>query len=210
MKNILGKKIEILPNTPKENQIICDVCGGTGWLQDDKETYIEKCKCNNGMWDICQYCGKPLKYPYTRRCDCKEYILNEKIERNKRYAEHEESLLTKSKVKTTLFEADKSKVEMMYSNVYPYNEGYFSDIEELEGWCEENEVEMPNYVWGTYKTKISIDGESIVESACDDLHEGAFSNVTNLDVLQEFLNEWCDKQTGTDTYYVDYDYVILL
>lgn len=210
MKNILGKKIEILPATPKENQVICDICGGTGWMQDDNETKIIKCTCNNGTWDVCEYCGKPLKYPYTSRCDCEEYELNEEIKRNKRHEEYESNLFNKAKVKTTISEANKSQVEMLYSDVYPYNEGYFTDIEELEEWCDDNEVEMPKYVWGTYKTKISIDGESVVESVCDELHEDAFSNVTNLDELQEFLDKWCDKQTGTNTYNVDYDYVVLL
>ncbi len=212
MKNILGKKIEILPNEPKENQIICALCGGTGWLQDDNETHIEKCKCNNGVIDVCRYCGKPFKYSYSTRCDCEEYKLNEELERDKKHREYEKNLFKKAKVKTTISEADKTKIEMMYSDVYPYNEGYFTEIEELEEWCEDNDIEMPKYVYGTYKSRLSINAYDMVESECEnnELHEDAFSNITNLEELQTFLDDWCSKQTGTDTYIMDTNYIILL
>lgn len=212
MKNILGKKIEITPKTPKENQIVCEVCGGTGWTQDDEETMIIKCSCNDGLIDVCQYCGRPFKYSYSKRCECKEYKLNEQIERDKKNKEYEMNLFKKAKVKTTILEADKSKIEMMYSEVYPYNEGYFTEIEELEEYCEDNDIEMPKYVYGTYKSSLSINAYDMVESECEnnELHEDAFNNITNLEELQTFLDDWCSKQTGTDTYSMDTNYIILL
>ena len=212
MKNILGKKIEIKPKLPSENQIICEICSGTGWMQDDEETMIVKCKCNDGLVDVCKYCRKPLKYSYSTRCDCEEYKSNEQIEINKKHEESEANLFKKAKVKITMSEADKSKIEMMYSDIYPYNEGYFVDIEQLEEYCEDNDIEMPKYVYGTYKTSLSIDAYDMVSSQCEnnDLHEDAFSKVTNLNELQTFLDKWCNKQTGTDTYYIDTNYIILL
>ena len=211
MKSLVGKKIELTPNTPKENQIVCGICGGTGWLLNDKETSIVKCnKCNNGLIDICEYCKKPFDYYYSRTCNCNEAVNARKIKREETITNKERELFNQAKIKVNISLADKSKIEMLYSEMYPYNEGYFTEIEELIDWCKDNGVEIPKYVWGTYKTKISIDGDSIVEDACCDLHEDAFSNITGLDELQEFLDEWCSKQTGTDTYYVDYGYAILI
>lgn len=210
MKNILGKKIQIPPKIPKENQVVCEVCGGTGWMQNDEETMIVKCSCDDGLIDVCQYCGKPFKYSYSRRCECKEYKLNEQIERDKKNKEYEMNLFKKAKVKTTISEADKSKIEMMYSEVYPYNEGYFGDLDELEDYCNDNEIEIPKYVYGTNKKSLSIDAYDMVSSGCDELHEDAFNNINNLKELQKFLDEWCSKQTGTDTYSMDTNYIILL
>ena len=55
---------------------------------------------------------------------------------------------------------------------------------------------------------MSISADSIIEQACEELHEDARQNVIGEDELQDFLDEWCAKQSGTDTFLVDYKYAI--
>src|SRR5690606_3086140 len=103
------------------------------------------------------------------------------------------------------------KMEMYYFDSYPYNNGYFSECEDFIEWWTDNHNEdevKPLYVWGTVPTYITIDAHSIVESACDELHEEAFENITDLEELQTYLDAWTDKQKGTTTYYADKKYAI--
>jgi poly-D-alanine transfer protein DltD len=111
-------------------------------------------------------------------------------------------------IKSTYDNVPNKQKEMLYSESYEYNEGYFSDIDELIEYCEENESEVPKYVWSTTKNTLSIDACNIVEQACEELHEDAYQNVTDEQELQDFLDKWCDKQSGVDTFMVDYEYAI--
>lgn len=197
LEKIVGVKIELLPKIPEENEKICDVCGGIGWLQDKEKGIIEKCKnCYDGIIHLCPNCKNPVKGMCMDN-ECRNY--RERIAEQKR--------LDKA-IRVSYGDApDKSK-EMMYSDAYPYNEGYFSDIEDLLEYCKDNDVPIPLYVWSTEKITLSMDAWSIVENACDELHEDAINNIENIEELQDFLNTWCAKQAGTDTYTVDYKYAM--
>jgi hypothetical protein len=99
------------------------------------------------------------------------------------------------------------EMEMFYSEVYPYKDGYFSNWGEfLDWWVSGMEiVTEPKYVNGTYSRQIKIDAEWIIEAACEDLHEDAEETISkeDIDELQAFLDAWCVRQTGTRTYYMD-------
>ena len=190
MKNILHKKIELLPQTPKENEIICSACGGIGWLQDDYG-HLVSCtnpKCCNGIIRCCPDCGQPYK-SYTTYCDngiCREKV---RIQRQKDEI-NRENFRFKNAKKIKYDDAPNEIKEMVYSDCYDYNEGYSNDLE----WVDNLEdVEKPKYVWATYKVQISIDAEDILENACSDLHEGAYEQLEDINELQDFLNEWCKK-----------------
>ena len=126
-----------------------------------------------------------------------------------RDAENEEKVLSKA-IKAEYKDVPLEYKEMLYSESYGYNEGYFTDIDEFIEYCEDNDIEVPKYVWSTTKTELSIDAGYIIEYACDELHEDAYQNITNENELQEFLDAWCAKQTGTDTYTVNYKYAITI
>ena len=102
-------------------------------------------------------------------------------------------------------------MEMYYSEDYPYNNGYFSEFEEfIEAWKDRHEPDepKPKYVWGTTAVELTIDAGDILENACDELHEGAYDNLSDVEGLQKYLDEWCAKQRGTTTYYQDCKYAI--
>lgn len=102
----------------------------------------------------------------------------------------------------------KEKSQMMYSDVYGYDEGYFVEFDDLIEYCEREGIEIPKHVWSTTKTSLTINAEFIVENACEELWEGAYDNIDNIEELQELLDNWCGEQTGADTYCVDYQYAI--
>lgn len=65
---------------------------------------------------------------------------------------------------------------------------------------------LPEVLWLCDNVDISIDADSIIENACEELHEEAEENIFRQDreELQEFLDNWCKKQTGTTTLYPNY------
>lgn len=200
MNKLAGKKIELLPKTPKENEMLCPTCGGIGWLEYE-EGYIEKCyKCRDGVIDLCPNCGQP-KHGMCMNEEC----------RIKAEAEQEKLRYDKAK-KYTLVTAPCKSTIMYFSDVYGANEGYFSEIEDLVDYCNDEGIRVPDYIWGTYKSQITIDAYDIVENACDGLWEDAGDSIDSKDLaeLQDFLDDWCAKQIGTKTYTVDYGCCILI
>ncbi len=200
MNKLTGKKIELLPKTPKENEALCPICDGIGWLESEKG-YIEKCRnCYNGIISLCPNCGKPKR----GMCTNKECV-------TKLATEQEKSRYDKAQKYTIDTVPSKSKI-MFYSDVYKDNEGYFSEIEELVDYCNDEDIEIPDYIWGTYETQISFYAHDIIGNACDDLWEGAYDSIDSKDIaeLQNLLDNWCKNHAGTRTYTVDYKCCILL
>ena len=52
--------------------------------------------------------------------------------------------------------------------------------------------------------EISIDADSVIENACDGLHEDALENCDSA-ALQNVIDKWCENQSGTTTYYPCYE-----
>lgn len=173
-------------------------CTKCGVAYSSKE-YADRC-CQPKH---CEKCGVeiPRKSYYTL---CENCLAEKEIEDEKK--RFEKALHVKES------EANPDRCEMMYHKDYGYDEGYFCDIEDLLNYCEENDIEKPKYCYGTRSRIISLDAEAMVEEACDELHENAFDNIdkSEIDELQEYIDEWCKKQTGTRTYEVDFGYAILI
>lgn len=228
--NVAEEIKKILPDTLEknlqDNEIICPVCHGLGIIKKDyhfgvKEDNAEKASklnwydngyltlCHNcyfGRIKTCEYCGKPL-IKGTNRCSCEKYREHEEEEKRIKYQE------TIAKAK---------EIELKDASYYIYDEQsekYFSDEDEfvehywqnyLDGsggynnFDEYFEYEVPKVLWNCEKVKISMDADSIIENTCDELHEDARDNISDEKELQEFLNKWCAKQSGTTTYYPYY------
>ena len=175
----------------------CLKCGSLYYT----EKSAKNCSCDSIK--RCEYCGCEIdKKSYYTVCDsC----------RDKREKKREQDRFRKS-TKYTLDDCPKDKCIMMYSDVYGNNEGYFTEVEDLLDYCSENEINVPKYIWCTNCRRISIDAYGTIESACDELCEDAIDTIKDVDIkeLQDFIDEWCNKQTGTDTYEVDYNNCIIL
>lgn len=83
----------------------------------------------------------------------------------------------------------------------------FVPSDEIEEFIKDNFVLK---ICGTEREDFSLDGESIVENACYDSYADCFDDILNgggMKVLQEFLDEWCEKY-GLPSYYADLKTVI--
>ena len=122
------------------------------------------------------------------------------------------------KYQKTIAKANEVDINDLPEGVWFYDEqtdDYFTDIEcfvDSYKDCDEfeNDEEMianlPPVLWICGTTDISMDAGSIVGDACEQLHEDALDSISYNDMkeLQNFLNEWCTKQTGTRTLYPCY------
>ena len=207
LERIVGRKIELLPKEPNENQVLCNECGGLGWLMKD-EKWIENCPhCCNGLIDVCPQCKQPYKKRYRHYCDNPECKEKDRID-NDIKAVHEELKRFEKAKKVSYDECPADSKVMMYSEHYGYNEGYFTDLEDLLEYTDSEDIQMPKYVWATSEIPLSMNADSIIEDACSDLHEDARDNITNEKELQEFLDKWCERQGGVNTYYMNYKVAI--
>ena len=216
----------ILPNTLekdlRENEEICSVCHGLGIVkrnqpygikEDEKSSkvnwydneYFVWCpNCYFGVIKKCVYCGKILPKGRTK-CDCEKQRENDEKERIIKYQE-------------TISKATEVDLKDFGSDTWLYDEqtdDYFSDVDCFVDSYKDNEEftdgkemleNLPEVLWLCDNVDISIDADSIIENACEELHEEAEENIFRQDreELQEFLDNWCKKQTGTTTLYPNY------
>lgn len=168
-------------------------------MQEPQQGYIEKCRhCYDGIIHLCPDCGKPVR-GFCDNPECREK--SEQKEENKRYDKA---------IKCSFAECPDDRKTMMYSDFYGYNEGYFTNFDELIDYCESEDIPIPDYCWSTTQIDMSIDADSLIESACEELYEDAEEHISDEDrkELQDFLDKWCEKQSGTNAYSVDYKYAI--
>lgn len=225
--NVSEEIKHILPDTLEkdlmDNEEVCPVCKGLGVVLDNNiygikgdtseaakksmfpynHQSIKFCpNCYNGVIRLCEYCGKPL--PRARlKCDCEQQIKKDEEEKRVKYQE----IIAKAK-----------EVDIKSVSTYLYDEQinrYFAEIEDFvdeyrDNTYYENDEEMlenlPEVLWVCSKAEISMDADSIIENACDELHEDAYDTISDKDIeeLQGFLDKWCEKQTGATTYYPCY------
>ncbi len=224
--NVSEEIKHILPDTLekdlKDNEEICPVCHGTGIVKrnqpygiaEDKNTskvnwydneYFVWCpNCYFGVIKKCEYCGRIL--PKSRlKCDCGKQRELDEQERRIKYQE-------------TIAKAMEVDLSDVGSDMWLYDEqtyDYFSDVEyfvdaykDNEEFADDQEMfdNLPKVLWLCDNVDISMDADSIIENACEELHEDAEDSISNEDrkELQNMLDEWCRKQTGTRTVYPNY------
>lgn len=90
-------------------------------------------------------------------------------------------------------------------------DGYFLNITELLDRCEEEDVEVPKYVWGCKPVPFSMRMDNLVEQALEGHHEDARDQITGAaeKELQDFLTAWCAKQR-VKSWNPDYTVAVLL
>lgn len=191
-----------------DGERICSHCGGLGvvaidtpyGIRDEWKTNTPRfpythqtltfCPCcYNGVQKLCKYCGKPYKKG-NHICNCKEY-------------EAEQIRKAKEKRIQTIKNAECIDVSNVTTMLYcEENDRYYDNIDEfIEDWeCNYSDETMPEILWVTDETSISLDAYNIVSYACEELHEEAYDNC-DCNALQELLDDWCLKQTGATTYY---------
>lgn len=217
---------KILIKDLAEHERICPVCNGLGMRIEDniygikgdtsevgrkylfpyKHQALSFCQsCYNGVQQLCPYCGQPYKNQAYMHCDCE----------GQKKADEEERLKKWNEKVTKAVSIDEKDVNTMlyceeFDEYYDTVDNFFEDY--AANYEDEEVYNKPERLWVTSVEKISIDAYSIIENACEGLHEDAMENIDEKDIaeLEEFLDNWCKKQTGTTTYYPCYkQYVVI-
>jgi hypothetical protein len=165
--------------------------------------------CYNGVIEPCEYCGKQLSIGITK-CNCekrKEKDEEErKIKRQERINKAKE--ISWSEAEYYVYDenlneyfAEKNEFADYYFNLYLDVEDQYGNFEEYFDKC------VPKILWNCFTVNISMDANSIIESACEELYENAEDDISSeaKKELQQLLNSWCKTQTGTTTYYPYYN-----
>lgn len=158
----------------------CYECGKCKKIFTKKE-FAEKC-CEPRY---CSDCGVEVKN-YRIRC--------EPCSLKKRFAEAE---------KITDWDG------AVYWEGRGYNEGYFWTVDDLYEYCDNEEIEVPEWVFVCESDKHQLDIESSLENMLSDAYEDAAEDLVDEKELIDFVEQWNQKQTVT-SYYPDYKKVLLL
>ena len=217
----------ILPDTLEkdlmDNEELCPMCHGLGVVADNyiygiqgdtseaakksmfpyNNQAIRFCpNCYNGIIRFCKYCGKQIQKNYIDTCDCEPY--KEKQEEEKRIQYQQK-----------IDQAQEMDVKEIASNTWLYDEqtnNYFPDIKSfIDSYKDYNEYKtekemwknLPEVLWLCDHVDLSMDAASMIDYACEELHEDARNQISSEDEneLQKFLDSWCKKQSGTKTFY---------
>lgn len=221
IKHILS---DTLKKDLRDNEEICPVCHGLSIVKRDypfgvgnnekpskvdwynNEYFVWCPNCYFGVIKKCEYCGKML--PKGRlKCDCERQKTEDEKERRIKYQE----TINRAKeisLKDAAYYIYDEESDKYFADEDEFVEYYWQEYLDGSGGCENFdeffEYEVPKVLWNCSETKISLDADSIIENACDELHEDARDNISDEKELQDFLDKWCEKQTGTTTYYPDY------
>ena len=164
--------------------------------------------CYFGVEKRCKYCGKYLSKG-SSRCNCAKYKAYERAEQERK---HQETIDKAKEInwKQTSYYVYDDKSDKYFTDNNEFVEYYLQEYADGSGGCQDFdeyfEHEVPKVLWNCEEIKMSMDADGIIDSACDDLHEDARDNISGQDQkeLQDFLDKWCEKQSGTITYYPCY------
>lgn len=214
--NFTGKLVKHL----SENEVICDTCGGLGLTITDNPFGIQGHKhssrvmfpfknqdltfcpsCFNGVRKKCEFCGILLTRGSTQ-CKCE----GSKDKEFERYRQKEQEAWDKAE-KIPLKHALET-YGMLYIKDYDEFVSTDSFYEWLETKLDDNEDfdKTTLKIYGTTEHSLSIDASSVIEDACEELHEDAMDDISKekISELQNFINKWCvEVEKGTITYYAD-------
>lgn len=224
IKNILPDALE---KDLQDNETICPVCHGLGVVLDNNiygikgdtseaakksmfpynHQAIKFCpNCYNGVIRLCEYCGKPLPRGILK-CTCEQQRAKDEEEKRIKYQE----TIKKAKeieLKDTSYYMYDEQSNQYFSDKDEFVEHYWQEYLDGSGGClnfdEFFEYEVPKVLWNCEEVKISIDADELIESACEELHEDARDCISDEKELQDFLDKWCEKQSGTISYYPCY------
>ena len=167
----------------------CSNCG---------QAYLEKSFADNCCKPkLCEDCGIeiPRSHPYVVCDKC----------RHEREAKQELERYNKA-TKYTFESVPKESIEMLYSELYPYNEGFMIDI-------DEDDVEQYGikYVYGTTLVSPSYDVQNIIDSMLEESYEDAeyYVDEEEANKLQLAIDTFIINHNGClDHFEIDYNVVI--
>lgn len=218
-------KDTLLEKDLNDNEQICPTCRGLGMVLYNNEFYHAEntaktpltyynnmafscCPhCFNGVVKVCKYCGKQL-LKGQKSCDC----VQQQAENKRQCKEVAQQTISKA---TEITRSDVGDAWLSDYNGFNYYGSIDDFVEQIQDkYSEEShnytnfdefyETEVPKYLWLCDTKDISLNAYNIVGDACEELHEDAMDSITGADIakLQNYLDNWCNKQSGTTTLFV--------
>ncbi|MFX4303027.1 hypothetical protein ACOJUR_12345 [Alicyclobacillus tolerans] len=191
LSQILPKKIIV---RLKENQFLCETCQGLSLILSKNSTQgdgFNTCHlcAGRGYFEKCNFCGELKDWRTFHNCQGVQENL-----KNNRNQKTEEKWDKAKKI--TYAEACKS-LEMV--NI---DDEFLPVSETLDFiallWAHRGEKVIPK-VWGVKKVSISLCAEDIIELELEDLCEDVFVQPKDIEDLQAFLDEWCNRPSVRDS-----------
>ena len=89
---------------------------------------------------------------------------------------------------------------------------YFENIDEMELYYEDNELEMPRYAYGCEFIPVQADAGWILDWISDDHAYGVRDSIVGIDKLEEAINEFnrANKEAMVGSYYEDLGTIVEL
>jgi hypothetical protein len=89
--------------------------------------------------------------------------------------------------------------------------GFFTNLDELLDFCEEERVAHPKYVWACEPRPLQVPTEAVLQAACDEHNVAGFDDlsIAAIDELQATIDAWCLKQ-NVRTWFPDFSRAVLL
>jgi len=89
--------------------------------------------------------------------------------------------------------------------------GFFTTVEELLDYCEEEKAAIPRYVWACAPRPLQVPIDAVLEAAVDEHNAVGVDDLSPgaVEELQGFLGTWCQKQ-NVRTWFPDFSRAVLL
>lgn len=187
--------------------------------QDGKSTGIFYCaKCRNVARTqaeaekccaptFCADCGKETERRSCDRCNnC--YPAYRQKEDAKRRAKHlAGAALVKDYAGAVFWDGtpgDVARASSYFSS--GDNDGFFIDMDDLLNAIEEADepVDRPEFVFCCTERPFHLNLSSAIESACDDMHEGAMDDIDGVEELQVAVDAFNERNKGVVSYGPDF------
>lgn len=143
---------------------------------------------------ICEKCGKAYRSAYVADMCCKQYHCEVCGVETERYM-----LMCPSCYEKAIFEKARKLTLDEYEREFPghmlyWGDSYYADIDELLDYCEGNDCDVPEYVFGTCKVYLEIDPDAHLEMLEEDIN---CEDIRFCDEAwkeyKEFVKEWNEK-----------------
>lgn len=145
------------------------------------------------IW-FCDKCGKGYTSEYTANICCKQYHCSVCGAETPRYITKCDSCREK-----VFFEKAQKITWDEYKEKYPYNmifwnDEFYEDLGALLDSCEFYGLNVPEYVFGTYRDYLRLDPESYIKELIDEFDcDGVYFNSDGIKEFVAFANDWNKK-----------------
>lgn len=165
-------------------------------LDPNSDEFREMVEFRKSDADSCCRCRR-CKAPFVKRLFKSFCETCEPIEQAEMVAR---AMATNAEVFTSQIHAKDHSGWVLWED-HGKRDGFFRSIAELEEYCADHELPLPQTVIACAPKTLSMDARDIIQQALEEHHEDACEAIstTEREELQAFLDGWCER-TGVVSY----------